>query len=124
VRARWHLPGRQRHCAAGSFACQPRKLSIHFDAKKINITFNEFIQIGDFATQVFFSPALEEKPSFRVHGRSLVISLNSPLKPQTTYTVNFGNSVKDITEGNVMTNYQYVFSTGDYIDSLRVQGGV
>src|SRR4029450_8227611 len=50
--------------------------------------------------------------------------LDSELKPQTTYTVNFGNAVKDITEGNTMLNYQYVFSTGDYIDSLRIQGVV
>ncbi|MEO6166540.1 MAG: Ig-like domain-containing domain [Chitinophagales bacterium] len=100
----------------------PENLSIHFDAQRINIVFDEFIQVGDFASQVFFSPALNERPQYRVHGKTLTITLNDTLKPKTTYTVNFGNAVKDITEGNVMVNYQYVFSTGDYIDSMRIQG--
>ncbi|MBX7108806.1 MAG: Ig-like domain-containing protein [Chitinophagales bacterium] len=100
----------------------PDNLSIHFHAQKITITFNEFIQTGDFGSQVFFSPALKIKPQYRVHGKTLSITLNDTLKPQTTYTVNFGAAVKDITEGNIMVNYQYVFSTGDYIDSLNIQG--
>lgn len=100
----------------------PPNLSLHFDASKINITFNEFIQAGDFASQVFFSPALNKQPQYRVHGKTLTITLNDTLKPATTYTVNFGNAVKDITEGNVMVNYQYVFSTGDFIDSMKIQG--
>ncbi len=100
----------------------PDNLSIHFEAEKINIVFNEFIQTGDFNSQVFFSPALSQRPLFRVHGKTLTITLKDTLLPKTTYTVNFGNAVKDITEGNVMINYQYVFSTGDYIDSMRIQG--
>jgi hypothetical protein len=100
----------------------PENLSIHFEAEKINIVFDEFIQTGDFNSQVFFSPALSQRPLFRVHGKMLTITLKDTLLPKTTYTVNFGNAVKDITEGNVMINYQYVFSTGDYIDSMRIQG--
>lgn len=100
----------------------PENLSIHFKAEKINIVFDEFIQTGDFASQVFFSPALNRRPQYRVHGKTLTITLDDTLKAKTTYTVNFGNAVKDITEGNVMVNYQYVFSTGDYIDSMRIQG--
>lgn len=100
----------------------PKNLTTHFNAHKINITFNEYVQQGDFASQIFFSPALNEKPLYRIHGRTLSITLYDTLKSQTTYTVNFGNAVKDITEGNIMLNYQYVFSTGDYIDSMKVRG--
>lgn len=100
----------------------PANLSTHFAAEKINITFDEFIQLGDFNSQVFFSPALNQRPHFKVHGKTLTITLQDTLLPKTTYTVNFGNAVKDITEGNIMVNYQYVFSTGDYIDSMRIQG--
>ncbi|MGB3076606.1 MAG: Ig-like domain-containing domain [Chitinophagales bacterium] len=102
----------------------PENLSIHFKAQKITITFNEFIQTGDFGSQAFFSPALNIKPLYRVHGKTLTITLNDTLKSQTTYTINFGTAVKDITEGNIMVNYQYVFSTGDYIDSMSIQGVV
>ena len=100
----------------------PDNLSIHFKSQKITITFNEFIQAGDFGSQVFFSPALKIKPQYRVHGKTLSITLGDTLKSHTTYTVNFGAAVKDITEGNIMINYQYVFSTGDYIDSMYIQG--
>lgn len=100
----------------------PDNLSLHFKSQKITITFNEFIQAGDFGSQVFFSPALKIKPQYRVHGKTLSITLNDTLKSHTTYTVNFGAAVKDITEGNIMINYQYVFSTGDYIDSMYIQG--
>ncbi|MBA2422027.1 MAG: Ig-like domain-containing protein [Chitinophagales bacterium] len=100
----------------------PENLTIHFDANKINLAFNEYIQQGDFASEIFFSPTPEQKPEYRIHGKTLSITLNGDLKPQTTYTVNFGSAIKDITEGNVMLSYQYVFSTGDYIDSLRLDG--
>src|SRR5215212_7835896 len=51
----------------------PQNLSTRFKASRISITFNEFIQVGDFSSQIFFSPALESNPQFRVHGKTLSI---------------------------------------------------
>ncbi len=102
----------------------PDNLTIHFNAGKINLSFNEYIQQGDFGSEIFFSPAVDENPLYRIHGRTLSISINGELKPQTTYSINFGNAIKDIAEGNILTNYQYVFSTGGYIDSLKIKGMV
>lgn len=88
------------------------------------ITFDEYLQLNDPSNQIFFSPALTGKVSYRLRGKSLIITLPDSLKSNTTYTVNFGSAIKDNTEGNIMLNYQYVFSTGVSIDSFRIQGKV
>jgi hypothetical protein len=102
----------------------PRNLTTHFEATKINITFSEFVQLNDATNQIFFSPALEGKVSYHLHRKTLTIVLTDSLRANTTYTVNFGSAIKDITEGNIMLDYQYVFSTGAAIDSFRIAGKV
>lgn len=102
----------------------PQNLSVNFRSDKIVIGFDEYIQINDANNQVFFSPALTGKVSYRLKGKSLVITLPDSLKANTTYTVNFGSAIKDNTEGNILLNYHYVFSTGSAIDSFRIQGRV
>ena len=102
----------------------PQNLSVNFRSDKIVIGFDEYIQLNDANNQVFFSPALTGKVSYRLKGKSLVITLPDSLKANTTYTVNFGSAIKDNTEGNILLNYHYVFSTGSAIDSFRIQGRV
>jgi len=102
----------------------PENLTTHFNSEKISITFDEFVQLNDPTNQVFSSPPFQTTPAFKLRGKTLTIELKDSLKRNSTYTVNFGNAVKDITEGNVMLNYQYVFSTGAAIDSMRTQGRV
>ena len=46
------------------------------------------------------------------------------LRENATYIINFGQTVKDLTEGNVVKDLRFVFSTGDYIDSLEVKGSI
>src|SRR6185503_6919167 len=102
----------------------PQNLSVNFQSKKIVIGFDEYIQLNDAVNQIFFSPALIGSVQYRLKGKSLVITLPDSLRANTTYTVYFGSAIKDNTEGNIMLNYQYVFSTGPTIDSFRVQGKV
>ncbi|MFI5134484.1 MAG: Ig-like domain-containing protein [Chitinophagales bacterium] len=102
----------------------PENLSVNFHSKKIVLNFDEYVQLNDPSNQIFFSPALTGKVLYRLRGKSLVITLPDSMKSNTTYTVNFGSAIKDNTEGNIMLNYQYVFSTGAAIDSFRIQGKV
>ena len=105
-------------------ASEPENYSINFTSTKIQVTFDEFIKLQKIAKNVIISPPLEEKPSFRVKGKSLIIEIEEELLPSTTYNFNLGNSIVDITENNAIPNFQYVFSTGTYIDSLQVSGKV
>ena len=70
------------------------------------------------------SPPLDPKPEVFVRGKSILIKIEADLELNTTYNLNFGNALVDITEGNPRVNFQYVFSTGSYIDSLSVSGAV
>ncbi|MGB0177426.1 MAG: Ig-like domain-containing protein, partial [Owenweeksia sp.] len=70
------------------------------------------------------SPPLENKPDISLKGKRIFIELQDTLLPNTTYTISFGTSITDYTEGNENRNFKYVFSTGTFIDSLSVQGRV
>ena len=102
----------------------PPNRTTRFQAKRVIITFNEFIQLKDPGKEIFMSPPMKEKPEFKVQGKDLIINFKEELKENTTYTINFGNSVVDYTEANPFPNFEYVFSTGDVIDSLFLSGKV
>lgn len=101
---------------------EPPLNSINFSSDKIKITFNEFIQLKDINTQLIISPPAGTAPEFKLRGKSLIIELKDTLIPNTTYNFFIGNSIVDLTENNPIENFQYVFSTGDFIDSLSLSG--
>lgn len=102
----------------------PENFGVHFDAKRIEIEFNEFVQLRNLSQQLVINPAMDERPDFRLKGKKLIIDLNSPLQEKTTYVINFGDAVVDLTEGNKAEGLQYVFSTGAFLDSLRFAGRI
>ncbi len=106
---------------------KPENFSTHFKAEKIRINFDEYIKLNDPNTQILISPPMEKKPIISPQGpaqKYVEIELKDSLKPNTTYTINFGQSIEDNNEGNPLPFYKYVFSTGDYIDSLSVSGKI
>ncbi|NNK82930.1 MAG: hypothetical protein HKO92_07390, partial [Flavobacteriaceae bacterium] len=56
--------------------------------------------------------------------KHITIKIYDTLQINTTYAFNFGESITDNNEGNPYPFYKYVFSTGEYIDSLKVKGSV
>ena len=102
----------------------PQNGSINFSEKTITIKFNEFIKLNNLSSQLIVSPIMETPPEVLVKGKKMVIKLKDELISNTTYSLNFGNAITDITENNVFPNYKYVFSTGSYIDSLSYSGVV
>lgn len=103
---------------------KPENFSTNFKSKEITITFDEYIQLKDLNKNLIISPPLEEKPMIRVKGKSLIIRFESELKDSTTYNIYFGNALQDFNEGNPYKNFQYVFSTGDFVDSISITGKV
>jgi len=103
----------------------PENRSTHFDSRKITLEFDEYIQLKDVFNQVIISPPLDNKPDIKLKGKSVQVFLNEDsLKHNTTYTINFGEAIRDITEGNIIHDFQYVASTGSYVDSLQISGQV
>jgi hypothetical protein len=70
------------------------------------------------------SPSPKNNPSINSNLKTITIKLKDSLLPNTTYAINFANAIKDINEGNVFKNFVYTFSTGAYIDSLKIEGKV
>jgi hypothetical protein len=65
---------------------------------------------------------MEESPEIRMRGKTLVIEFQDDLRENTTYTLSFGETIKDLNEGNILRNFEFVFSTGEKLDSLGVLG--
>lgn len=102
--------------------CDPPNYSIRFAKKKINITFDEYIVLENVNQQLVVSPPMEEQPEVKLRKKTIIIEFEEELKPNTTYTFNFGDAIKDLHEGNKLQNYEYVFSTGEVLDSMSVKG--
>ena len=102
----------------------PANNSTNFKGKTIHITFDEFVTLNNPSNNVLISPPMNKKPTFRTSGKTLIIKFEEPLRANTTYSINFGDAIKDLHEGNVFKGYTYNFSTGDKIDSLSIKGKV
>ena len=98
----------------------------NFKKQRIELTFDEWIKLEDMFNQVVVSPPLEEQPQVTLDGKTVIFEFGKKevLRENATYTINFGTSVKDLSEGNVAKNLRFVFSTGAIIDSLTVRGRV
>ena len=102
----------------------PENYSKNFREKKIQITFDEFINMANFTQELVVSPPMEEKPIIKMRNKTLIIEFEEDLKEDVTYTFNFGEGISDLNEGNVLLNYEFVFSTGDFLDSLSIKGAL
>jgi hypothetical protein len=103
---------------------EPEKLSRNFDGKVIQIFFDEWVDIKDAQRQVIISPPVDPLPDIIARKDELTIRFKGDLKPNTTYSIFFGDAIRDMKEGNATSNIQYVFSTGPEIDSLEISGKV
>jgi hypothetical protein len=101
---------------------KPLNKEKNWKSKEIEITFDEFIALKNLNDELIISPPLKEKPVTRIRNKTLVIDLNEELRDSTTYTLNFGNAIADNNEGNVLTDFEFVFSTGPVVDSLSLTG--
>lgn len=103
----------------------PASGSLSFTASVIVLEFDEYIQVVDAANEVLISPRLQEAPVISVKGKKVLVDLSKQnLNPNTSYRINFGNAIVDMNERNVLRNFEYVFSTGLSIDTLKLKGRV
>jgi len=102
----------------------PDSAALHFKEKSFNITFNEYVQLKDISGQLIVSPLLKKQPEVKVKNKTLTVTFEDTLRENTTYTFNFGSAIRDITEDNYTDGFRYIFSTGDFLDSISLKGKV
>ncbi|MBA3663420.1 MAG: Ig-like domain-containing protein [Bacteroidetes bacterium] len=101
----------------------PANSSLAFNSSEIVLRFDEYVQLKDLKNQMLVSPRLKTEPEINAEGKKIKIILKKEeLLPNTTYRIYFGRAIADMTEGNSIPNFEYVFSTGNYIDSLKIKG--
>ncbi len=100
----------------------PGPNSTNFNKNKIEILFNEYIQLKDQSTKVVVSPAQKENPTIRANGKKINIELKDTLLPNTTYVIDFSNAIQDNNEQNPLDGFSFAFATGDTIDTLQISG--
>ncbi|MDO6471218.1 Ig-like domain-containing protein [Maribacter sp. 1_MG-2023] len=106
---------------------EPPNLTTNFTGQKIRLYFDELVKLKDIQKQLIISPPLKNAPVLSPIGNAnkyVEITIKDTLEPNTTYTFNFGQGIVDNNEENPKSFFTYVFSTGDYIDSLALTGVV
>lgn len=102
----------------------PTPNAVNVKDRKIEIFFDEIVSLKDPSTKIIVSPAQTEMPRMSALGRKVTVELVDSLLPNTTFTIDFSNSIQDNNEGNAIDNFAFAFSTGSVIDSMRVSGYV
>jgi hypothetical protein len=103
---------------------KPKDSSTNIAPKEILISFNEFITTNALQEQLIVSPNIKNNPLVDQRLNMVRIRLSDSLNANTTYSLQFGNALRDVNEGNIVQNYTYVFSTGNQIDTGKLFGKV
>ena len=102
----------------------PEPNTVNFHGNRLSFTFDEYIDVQETQKNVLFSPLQKQNPTINYNLRTVTVKFRDTLLPNTTYTVNFGNAIRDVHESNIYRNFSYSFSTGPVIDSLGFRGRV
>ena len=103
---------------------KPKDSSTGIAPKEILISFNEYITTNALQEQLIVSPNMKNNPLVDQRLNMVRIRLSDSLNANTTYSLQFGNAIRDVNEGNIIQNYTYVFSTGAQIDTGKLYGKV
>lgn len=102
----------------------PRNSSTRIVPKQIDFEFDEFIQVKSLNQKLIVSPPLKYMPELKQKAKGFSLVIKDTLKPNTTYNFYFGDAIQDLNENNPLNDFNYVFSTGEQLDSLQLTGKV
>jgi len=100
----------------------PQPGALNFKGQKVEINFDEIINLKDQQKKVIISPSPKTQPLIRTVGKKVTVEFREPLEENTTYVIDFSNAIEDNNESNQLDGYAFAFSTGDVIDTLAVSG--
>lgn len=110
--------------APAAIGTKPLNESRNFKGKQFYIEFDEYVVLKNADQNVLISPPMAQKPLFSTRGKGVQVRLQDTLLPNTTYLFQFKEAIADYTEGNVLSSYEYVFATGDQMDTMMMAGHV
>lgn len=102
----------------------PKNYSTQFTGKLLILEFDEYIKLDNPSQNIVVAPLPKKTPQFKVKGKNIEVQFEEELQPNTTYSLFFGDAIKDNNENNPLVNFTFVFSTGLELDSLQITGKV
>lgn len=102
----------------------PDSMAINFLSKELVYEFDEYFTVNNFQKQFLITPSFDKQLTYVVKGKKLVVKLPEYPRMNTTYQVYFGESIKDLNEGNTLKNFTRIFATGSFIDSSSLKGRI
>lgn len=102
----------------------PAPGSLNVNRQKIEIEFDELVNVKDAFSKVVVSPISKSTPRVSSLGRKITVQFNDTLIPNTTYTIDFADAIEDNNESNKLQGFTYSFSTGNVLDTLQISGMV
>lgn len=102
----------------------PPDSSVNTRITKLELYFNKYMEVRELEKHLQMSPFLNINPSVISYGKRIEIKIADTLPPNTTYRLSLGNALVDNREATPYKNFVYIFSTGDYFDSLQLRGRV
>lgn len=102
----------------------PANKSTNFTGTTLILGFDEYVSLDNPAQNIIVAPLPKNKVKYKLKGRDIYVEFDETLLPNTTYSLFFGDAIKDVNEGNVLSNFSFVFSTGNQLDSLEISGTV
>jgi hypothetical protein len=106
--------------------CLPKNYTTNFSTKTVQFTFDEYVKLKNVNKQLIISPPLKYQPEITpsTASKTITLKIKDTLAPNTTYSFNFGESIQDNNEGNPLSQFKFLCSTGSYIDSLAIKGTI
>lgn len=102
----------------------PKDQSVQFNGKIIKLAFDEYIEIKNLKSGLIITPTIKGDYEFKLNKNILTLIFEEPFEPQTTYVLDFGETVQDVNERNKAENLRIAFSTGEQIDTANISGRV
>ncbi len=103
---------------------KPKMQALNFNDNKIVLFFDEYIVLDNLNSKFISSPPMKEKPEFKLKGKKLIIKFKEKLLDTTTYSFRFGDAIQDNNEKNPLKDFEFIFSTGNIIDTMEISGNL
>ena len=104
--------------------CKPDNGSRHFAADEFYIQFDEYVVLKNPSGNILVSPPMKQQPEYTTKGKGILVKIKDTLQENATYLFQFKEAIADFNEGNLLPSFEYVFSTGDAMDTLMLEGRV
>ncbi|MGW8123411.1 Ig-like domain-containing protein [Roseivirga echinicomitans] len=102
----------------------PKDGQTQYNQKTITLVFDEAITARSIENNLIITPSMAGNFKTKIKRNTIQLLFDSAWRENTTYSLNFGNSIEDLNEGNVPSNLFLSFATGETIDSLTISGTI